>query len=605
MFNVCINHFEQSDLTKKGDKFVLNTSSIPRIFDTTNPQFRKVHESLVDANYVNDELPELPSNVVKSVSDTREASEIANQFAIAINHDVKVQGLQQKIDRLTKENSNKTKQLTEIKSQLNKAKTDIEKMNAVIDEMKSNRYITTTLNERKRVELEEIEDCLCNGIQNGKDSYPEYVRSFCLTTHFYSPRAYAYIRDKFNNHLPHESTLRSWYRNSNIDVTPGIIKNALDILRAKAQKMRQNGKQLVVSLIFDEMSIRKHVQWCPAARQFLGYASYGHFPDDTGAPVASQAIVFMVSGLTEFFQKGANLKGEIAPTIKNPFDLSEIQIILDPSHAEKLVRSTLEKYQVFFDENNDKIEWKYFVELVKCSQDAKNSYGLVHKLTKRHIDFHNRKMCVRTAVELFSNSVADAMEFLMKKGVPKFKNAAATIKFIRIFNRLFDIMNTSRIKSGDIFKCALHSQNKEIIFNFLIEAKAYILSLKISEKKNGRTSIVKSRVKTGFRGFIIDIISIMKLYNEFVENQKCMSFLAVYRLSQDHLEMFFGKIRSMHGCNDNPTVQQFTSALKKLLHHVDVIISTWSNISISCSSNILSISSRRVKLNCMMIWPET
>lgn len=187
----------------------------------------------------------------------------------------------------------------------------------------------------------------------------------------------------------------------------------------------------------------------------------------------------------------------------------------------------------------------------------------------------------------------------MEKGVPEFKNAAATIKFIRYIDRLFDIMNTSRVKLGNIFKCAINPKNKEEVFQFLNEVKTYILSLKVASK-NGRklVQLVKSNVKTGFRGFVMNIVSVMKIYNEFVENQKCLTYIATYRLSQDHLEMFFGKIRSMHGCNDNPTVQQFTSAFKKLLHRCYVRISTMSNISVeSCTSNILSVSSRRAKLH--------
>lgn len=546
----------------------------------------------------------------------------ANKFECTIQHDVKVQGLEQRIEHLKKENGNRSQQLAHIKKQLKVAESEINKLNSKINEMELNRYITANIEDQKKDELNDIVDCLCNGIQKGKDSYSENVRSFCLTTHFYSPRAYEFIREKFNKHLPHNSTLRSWYRNSNIDVNPGIIKNALAVLKERSKKMKQNGKQLIVSLMFDEISIRKHIQWCSAARKFLGYITYGHDVNEEEVPVANQAIVFMISGLNEFFQipiayyfikslnagerkhllesvienllqcdikiasktfdgyssnatmcemLGATLKDDIIPTFKNPFEDTEIQIILDPSHAEKLVRSTLESREVIIDGNKEKIEWKYFVELVKYSQDAQNSYGLTHKLTKRHINFHDRKMCVRTAVELFSNSTADSMQYLMEKGVPEFKNAAATIKFIRYIDRLFDIMNTSRVKLGNIFKCAINPKNKEEVFQFLNEVKTYILSLKVASK-NGRklVQLVKSNVKTGFRGFVMNIVSVMKIYNEFVENQKCLTYIATYRLSQDHLEMFFGKIRSMHGCNDNPTVQQFTSAFKKLLHRCDV-----------------------------------
>lgn len=65
-------------------------------------------------------------------------------------------------------------------------------------------------------------------------------------------------------------------------------------------------------------------------------------------------------------------------------------------------------------------------------------------------------MHVRTAIETLSRSTADSMEFLMKNGHPEFLDAAATIEFIRIFDKLWDVFNTYRIKSDEknIFKSA-------------------------------------------------------------------------------------------------------------------------------------------------------
>ena len=39
----------------------------------------------------------------------------------------------------------------------------------------------------------------------------------------------------------------------------------------------------------------------------------------------------------------------------------------------------------------------------------------------------------------------------------------------------------------------------------------------------------------------------------------------MYKMSQDHLELFFGAVRAAGGCNSNPTTQQFTAAYKCLL----------------------------------------
>lgn len=528
----------------------------------------------------------------------------------------------------------------------------------------------------QKKELEEIVECLCNG-RNGGDAYSAAVRSFCMSIHYYSPRTYEYLRNKFNKHLPHKSTLQAWLNNSNIDASSGICKNSLDVVHERAKKMKEKGKQLICDLAFDECSIRNNIQYCQKTRSFIGYTTYGTYdkgPTDqndlnnSGASdvsaddeffkdcaeetyedstVANQAITFMLCGINDNFQipianyfvrtlaaddraqllnsiieevskydinivsitfdgfasnakmcelLGASFKNDLKPTIPNPSTGSEINIILDPSHVEKSVRNILESYGTIYDAENNPIKWDYFVSLVKYSE--KHTFGLTHKITKRHIEFKNRKMHVRTAVELLSNSVADSMEFLMKNGVRQFKGAEATIKFIRTFDKLFDIMNTTRILNGNIYKSALNPTNKAEIFAFLLEAKKYIETLEIIGKRNSkRQKVVESTAKTGFRGYLIDIISVMNMYEKYVEQEKIMPFLATYRLSQDHIEMLFGRIRSMNGHNDNPNAVQYQSAYRKLLFNCDIGISSSSNVAIiGCTSNVLTVSSRREKL---------
>ena len=51
-------------------------------------------------------------------------------------------------------------------------------------------------------------------------------------------------------------------------------------------------------------------------------------------------------------------------------------------------------------------------------------------------------MNVRVAAQTFSSSVADALQFLMDSGHIEFKDAAGTIKFICIIDRLFHMFNS-------------------------------------------------------------------------------------------------------------------------------------------------------------------
>lgn len=155
-------------------------------------------------------------------------------------------------------------------------------------------------------------------------------------------------------------------------------------------------------------------------------------------------------------------------------------------------------------------------------------------------------------------------------------------------------MNTTRIKSNanKVYKSAINPLNRGEIFVFLNEAKKYILSLKIEKPKSGNiVQLVKSSHRTGFRGFVINIISLTAMYFELVEDHHWLLFLATYRLSQDHLEMMFGKIRSLNGPNDNPMAHQFVSAYRKILHQCETTHSPYSNVTALANSAIGLITS--------------
>lgn len=106
--------------------------------------------------------------------------------------------------------------------------------------------------------MNEIIQYLCRG-NDLKIGYPSNYRLFCMTIHYISPRAYNYLRQKSYNHMPHPQTLRQWYRNSNLDSSSGISKHSLLALENKAKEMADNGQQLTVSLVFDEMSIQRNM----------------------------------------------------------------------------------------------------------------------------------------------------------------------------------------------------------------------------------------------------------------------------------------------------------------------------------------------------------
>lgn len=302
------------------------------------------------------------------------------------------------------------------------------------------------------------------------------------------------------------------------------------------------------------MSIRKHLQWSDSQKQFLGFINYGFRSNIEEMPLAKNALVFMLNGINANFTmpiafyfidtltaaEKANLLTEIlnaidgcgARTLTVTFDglstnfsmcallganlsmndckpffflshdeFNKIYIILDPPHMEKLARNLLAEKKVLTNPDESEIKWTFF-ELL---EDFRNTRGfiLTHKINKKHMQWTRSKMNVRLAVETLSNSVAESMQFLMQEGYEEFSNAAATIKFIRTMNNIFDVMNSKRIVASDIFKSAINPLNQEYIFKYFDEVTAYLKALKLPKGK----TVVSSKKRTSFTGFIFNMIN--------------------------------------------------------------------------------------------------
>lgn len=143
------------------------------------------------------------------------------------------------------------------------------------------------------------------------------------------------------------------------------------------------------------------------------------------------------------------------------------------------------------------------------------------------------------------------------KTIHLFENCLSTADFSRKFNNLFDVFNSKKDRCDNVFKSPINNDSKEQIFSFLNEVVEYIKHLKAPNGKN----ILKSRRKTGFMGFMINIHNLKEIYEQYAETKKIIS-IPTQHLNQDPLENFFGRIRSCLGSNTNPTVTR--TILRKL-----------------------------------------
>ena len=246
----------------------------------------------------------------------------------------------------------------------------------------------------------------------------------------------------------------------------------------------------------------------------------------------------------------------------HPCDSNEkIYIFLDACHMIKLVRNTWSDWKVLKDKDGNTIEWKFLEELHKLQESE--GLRLANKLRSVHIDWKPQKMKVNLAAQTISSSVADALEYCEGKlnELPQFKGCGPTVYFIRVFDRLFDVLNSRNPKANN-FKAPIRKTNYEYVNKFLNDACEYIKGLKVP----GGQTILKSKRKTGFLGFLVCVEAVRGLAKDLVcRENPILKYLLTYKMSQDHLELFFGAVRAAGGWNNNPTAMQFRSAYKQLL----------------------------------------
>ena len=97
------------------------------------------------------------------------------------------------------------------------------------------------------------------GLGISSKKYPPALRAFAMTLHFYSPKAYGFVRHRFCKALSEPSTLRAWY--SSIHGEPGFTLESFEALKVKVAEVAEvRNKKVLVSFMIDEISIKKSIQ---------------------------------------------------------------------------------------------------------------------------------------------------------------------------------------------------------------------------------------------------------------------------------------------------------------------------------------------------------
>lgn len=521
--------------------------------------------------------------------------------------------------------------------------------------------ILNTLSQKSYI-TEENENILsCIGVQNRelvkrqilksktghmpKLKYSPELRAFALTLHFYSPKAYNFVRKTFSTCLPATSTLRKWYQS--VDGKPGFTKEAIDAIKIKATESKQ---KLYATIIFDEMAIRSGVEYHPQGRRYYGHVSFGTSLETDCQDEAKEALVFLLVPINAswkipigyFLINGVNSEQKVAllteaihlveeagvgikavtfdgcpanltmakklgcsfegsnfnTTFKNPSNDDKIAVFLDPAHMIKLIRNAFECYKNFQDKHGETISWQHLVNLHNL-QEAEN-FHLANRIRAAHIFFKSKIMKVSLATQIFSKSVSDSLMFCKEQlNLREFEQVTPTARFLDLINDLFDILDSHTHGYG--LKRAVNVENATNVLVKLRASKDTLLNLstQIKIKNTDQTVLlIKSPRYTGFLGFCVCIESAIYLIQDLVVNPNyALKYLPLHKISQDHLEHFFGSVRCHGGSNNNPSARQFESIYKKLLTYAQIRNSGSGNCSALHQMSILQCTSPVDRIN--------
>lgn len=430
-----------------------------------------------------------------------------------------------------------------------------------------------------------------------KLTYSQEFRSFALTLHFTSAKAYDFVRKIFKTSLPHPRTLKHWYLRVNGD--PGFTKEAFVALKRKADSSKQ---PILATFVIDVMLMNRRVEvdgngsygyvnvgtglesdMSHEAREVLALsvtAINGHFSvpvayfltsivtseqraelvkfgiemaHDAGIKIVALSCEGSLGNLNMASQLGCNFEGGNV-MFPHPVNKEPIVVVLDPSYLLEGLKRSLCDYKTLIYNDGNKVHWQYLKELEETRYLSK-------KLKEQFVDFQNARVKVKQATELFSPKIAEALQYCRKDlKLKAFKDSEPTETFVTLCSNVYDVFN-----SKNSYKNGLDKNNADQIFEFLSMATEYITDLKVT-RRGIRHPVIRDPKKS-----LSFVAGIKQLYSSLIETNIIKS-LPLYRLSHDHLKLHLWNIKMDAQCqiDSNPTPKKVIFAYKKLVMQMKV-----------------------------------
>jgi hypothetical protein len=130
-----------------------------------------------------------------------------------------------------------------------------------------------------------------------KGCYTDEQRQFACTLHYYSPKAYSFVRSKFKS-MPNPRTIRRWL--SAYKGQPGLTEESFNTI--SAANASSDSKFKICALTMDEMEIRKHIDHDRNGKLY-GFIDLGCGPlDDDSHPQATKVLLVLAVGINRYWK---------------------------------------------------------------------------------------------------------------------------------------------------------------------------------------------------------------------------------------------------------------------------------------------------------------
>lgn len=374
--------------------------------------------------------------------------------------------------------------------------------------------------------------------------------------------------------LPAVPTLKKWA--AKLKLLPGILKPVLHLL--ENSEYCENERICVLS--FDEMKIKsvfeyhrsydkvfkpsKYVQVGMLRGVYKNWKQVIYYEFDSAMTAtiitsiikAHKNIKFhVVAVVCDMGPTNMGLWRELGINCEKPYfivDGMKVFTFADPPHLVKLIRNHfLDSGYVLNKEGMQHwITSKPVVELLNLQQ---SELKICHKITLTHLDVKEAaRQKVKYAVQLLSNSVAQAIRRAMSLGLISSQDALITSDFIKVMNDWFDLFNSLSDRRGTRERLQAFDHTNHIHRTIINDCDELISHLRVPNKRE---------MLPCQKGILVNNAALVGL-SEWLRTTYDGPYVLTRRVQQDDLERFFGTIRSKGGLHDHPSALEFTYRLR-------------------------------------------